>query len=566
LGKEIPFLNPGSDTITWDGKMWNINNNRVFEARFLRYLNEPEEDSEADVEYNAILKQILDLLAPARVGPNSLDQAFQLLPQASAYERDALICDSIAAQVHSAWQALRSRDRLAAANRSLETERKRLEWNSQMAASTSRLTDSTPPRDRNAAREWRRDQQLQRDTKMQPLVTRLGEVNALLQANKLKQEVSQLQAKLEFQALLVHLFIQRRFQHVLIGTRFYRAVFQDGEGQLQVGEDAKSLFARTSGMPPTVSTMDAMASEIIRDVGEGIKAFLFLLEQDELENATKRLAETYIVGEYLPEIRTLPREKKRRAQAFVQRSNQLISAIEVRDYTLAEKLVGELEETAKDFDSSKPLAAIETAKTVAAMHLAKARNAAVSGDRDTLEEELKAATELWPRNPALAEVAGLIFSQSDVQQRALVDFDQLLSQKNYRQIYDDRARFIAASALDEERAQELQQVLERITMVEGAIMRAQEIERRGDPIGAWESAERAYLDFPDDTKLNMIRADLTTKAAEFVRSLRTAESHEERGQLGSSLAWYLQAQQTYPPSDFAREGIDRIVPQIFPEN
>jgi hypothetical protein len=565
LGGDLPFFDPGSETIMWDGRMWNINNNRLFQARFERYLNEPEETSETDLAYNAIIRRLLELLAPGQVGPNSLDEAFRLLPQAAAFERDALICDALANQVQSSWQALQARDRLAAANRSLEEERRRIEWNSRMTAQESPLSN-TPPRSEAAAREWRRDRQLVRDLKMQPYVTRLTEVNALLKANELKQEVSQLQAKLEFQALLIHLFMQRRFQHVLIGTRFYRNIFADGDGQLQVGEDARNLFSRTSGMPPTVGTMDALASEIIRDVSEGVKAFTFLLENDEMESATKRLAETFIVGEYLPEIRTLPREQKRQALGFVRASNQLISALEVRDYTLAEKLVNELAETARDFDPSKPLAAIETAKTVAAMHLAKAKNAAVSGDQATVEEELRTATEIWPRNPALAEVAGLIFDRADVQQRALVDFDQLLSQRNYRQIFDDRARFIAATAVYPERAEELERILEQMTLVEGAILRAQEIDRRGDSIGAWESVERAYHDFPEDSKLNQVRADLTTKAAAFVSQLRTAEAHEERGQLGSSLAWYLQAQQNYPPSDFARDGISRIIPQIFPDD
>ena len=34
------------------------------------------------------------------------------------------------------------------------------------------------------------------------------------------------------------------------------------------------------------------------------------------------------------------------------------------------------------------------------MQLAKARNAALSGDKATLEKELTAATELWPLQPA----------------------------------------------------------------------------------------------------------------------------------------------------------------------
>jgi len=243
----------------------------------------------------------------------------------------------------------------------------------------------------------------------------------------------------------------------------------------------------------------------------------------------------------------------------------LISNIEMRDYTKAEQLVNELSEMANDFDPSKPLAVIQTARTASAMHLAKAKNAAVSGDAETANAEMLAAGEIWPRNPALAEVSELIFSQSDVQQRALVDFDQLLSQRNYRQIYDDRVRLIAATSTDPDKARQLQEVLEEMAMIEGAILRAQEIEKRGDYVGAWESVERAYQQFPNDNKLNSVRADLTTKAADFVRALRTAEEMEERGQAGSSLAWFLRAQSQYPPSDFAREGIHRVVSVIMPD-
>ena len=182
------------------------------------------------------------------------------------------------------------------------------------------------------------------------------------------------------------------------------------------------MFDTTTGMPPTVSVLDSLAREAMRDAREGVEAYKFLLGKNELESATKRLGEAFAVGEYLPELRTLPRDDKRQALAFTQKSNQLLSALEVKDYTLAAKLVHDLETTAKDFDNSKPMAAIETAKTVAAMHLAKARNAAVSNDRATLETELKEATEIWPRNPALSELSTAIFSQADVQQQGADGF------------------------------------------------------------------------------------------------------------------------------------------------
>ncbi len=564
LGKDAPVFDPGSEVIQWDGRTWNINNNRIFEARFEKFLNAPEATTESDRDYNKILQEILDKLAPGRVTPKSIDEAFQLLPQASAFEIDSRLCDAIANQVYAAWLSNRSNDRLLAANDSLEKERKRLEWNAKITASATNIGGPTS-RDGAGAEEWKKQQQLKRDMEMQPLVTRLAEVNALLKANQVKKEVAELQVKIEFQALIVQHFLQRRFQHVVIATRFYRSVFSDGDSLLRVGDDAKSFFSKTTGMPPTVGTLDSLANEAMRDVREGIQAFKFLLEKDELESATKRLAETFIIGEYMPDVRTLPRVDKRKALAFVQKSNQLISAIEVKDYALAEKLVKDLEKTAKDFDNSKPMAAIETARTVAAMHIAKAKNAAVSGDKQTLETELKAATEIWPRNPALAEVGGMIFSQADVQQRALVDFDQLLSQRNYRQIFDDKMRFIAATAMYPEKQEQLRKVLDDMAIIESAIIRAEEVEKRGDFAGAWESAERAFQQFPDDNKLNQVRANLTTKSADFVRALKQAEDLENKEQPGSALAWYLKAQKAYPASEFAREGIERITGQILPD-
>ncbi len=566
LGKDIPFIDPGGEIATWDGKSWNINNNRVFEARFEKFLSAPAQTTESDAEYQAIVDKIMDRLSPGKVTPQSMDEAFNLLAKASQFPDDANLCDSIAFQVYAAWLARNNNERMMNANKSLETERKRLEWNAKMAAEGSLLqSGGGSSKKEGFAAEWQKQQQTKRDMEMQPILTRLAEINALLKANQLKKEVAELQVKIEFQALIVQHFLQRRYQHAVIGTRFYRSVFSDGDSQLRVGEDAKSLFSKTTGMPPTLGTIDSLANEIMRDVNEGVQSFKYLLEKGEMESASKRLAETFLIGEYLPSVRTLDRDDKRKALAFVKKGNQLISAIQVKDYTLAEKLVLELNESAKDIDTSKATAAIETARQVSAMHIAKARNAAVSGDKDTLETELRAAMEIWPRNPDLKTVAGTIFNQGDVQARALVDFDQLLSQKNYRQIFDDQMRFIAATAMYPEKQEQLRKVLTDMQTIEKAIIQAQEIEKRGDYAGAWESAETAFRTFPDDNKLNQIRADLTTKAADFVRAIRQAEILEEKKQAGSSLAWYLKAQKEYKTSEFAKQGISRLTKEILPD-
>ncbi len=563
LGKDAPFFDPGSEVLSWDGKHWNINNNRLFSARFEKYLNAEAETGADAAKYRQIIATVLARLSPYQISPASLDEAFRLLPQASNFEIDANLSDALASSVYSVWQARREDGRLLQANTALANEERGVRWNARVATQSA---GTDVPVGKTEQAQYAKDAGTRKTIEVQPYIQRMAEIQALTKANLAKRELSELQTKIEFQALVVQFFIQRRFQHVLMGTMFYRAVFGDGDTTLKLNGEAKKMFDTTTGMPPTVSVLDSLAKEAMRDAREGVESYKFLLGKNELESATKRLAEAFVVGEFMPELRTLSRDDKRQALLFTQKSNQLISALEVKDYTLAEKIVKQLETTAQDFDNSKPMAAIETARTVAAMHLAKARNAAVSNDRVTLETELKEATEIWPRNPALADLSTSIFSQSDVQSKALLDFDQLRSQHNYRQIYDDRMRYIAATAMSPERQTQLKEVLGDMQNVEEAILKSQEIAKHGDYAGAWETVEQVFKKYPDDNKLNQVRATMTTEAADFVRTLRTAEQLEDKGQVGSSLAWYLKAQKIYPPSEYASEAVTRLVKQVLPES
>ena len=640
LGRDVPVMDPGSDTSTFDGKLWNMNNNRLFRSRFEKYLNAPEETSASDQEYEKTINEILTLLSPGKVTSANIDAAWKLLPKASEYRSDANLCNSMADVVYSVWLAKNEVARLDMANRTLQREKSALEWNYRMnigPGSKSMTQIGTNPTTSSSILSP------EDEARVEPIKEALSDVRATMVNNKLKKEASIVQAKIDFQTMIIQYFAQRRFRHVLIGTRFYRALFGDGDnrisamdqiasslpvdkdaGQVKVkakldpkvsgkggsgayvgaGTGTDSNNRRSSGagadtsasggafsaegmqfgvenlgveslisagasglkalgkMINSLGQLDALANEAIRDVDEGVEAYKFLLEKNELKSATERLFETFMMGEYMPSVRKLSRDEKRRALEFTKKTNELLAALEVNDLTRAQDIIHELSQSARDFDTSKPLAVVETAKTVSAMHLAKAKAAAASGDKNTLETELRAATEIWPRNPALAEVSGAIFSQTDVQQQALNDFDRLIAQKNYRQIFDDKVRYIAATAMFPERQEKLKGVLDRVQGAEAALMRSQELAKRGDAAGAWESVERGFPDYPDDPKLNQARADYTTQAAEFVKSVRTAQEMERKRQIGSSLAWYLRALQDYPNSEIARDGIDRISADI----
>jgi len=641
LGRDVPVVDPGSDNSTFDGKLWNLNNNRLFRSRFEKYLNAPAETSEADQQYEKVMNEILALLSPGKVNTENLDAAWKLLPKASEYRSDANLCNAMADVVYSVWLAKNEVARLEMANRTLQKEKSSLEWNYRMnigpSAKTITQTGTNPPTQSSILSP-------EDEARVEPIKEALSDVRSTMANNKLKKEASIVQAKIDFQTMIIQYFAQRRFRHVLIGTRFYRSLFGDGDnritaldqissslpvdkdaGQVKVkakldpkvsgkggsgayvgagsetttdgnrkytgaGADTSSsggafsaegmqfgvenlgveslISAGASGLKAlgkminSLGQLDSLANEAIRDVDEGVEAYKFLLEKNELKSATERLFETFMMGEYLPSVRKLSRDEKRRALEFTRKTNELLAALEVNDLSRAEELIHELSQTARDFDTSKPLAVVETAKTVSAMHLAKAKAAAASGDKNTLETELRAATEIWPRNPALAEVSSAIFSQTDIQQQSLNDFDRLLAQKNFRQIFDDKVRYIAATAMFPDRQEKLKSVLDRVQSAEAALMRSLELSKRGDPAGAWETVERGFSDYPDDPKLNQARADYTTQAAEFVRSIRTAQEMERKRQVGSSLAWYLRAYQDYPNSEIAREGIDRITADI----
>ena len=137
LGKDVPAFDPGSDLLTWDGKSWNINNNRIFLARFEKYLNAPEETSIEDRQYQAIIAEVLKRLEPGNATRENTDYAFKLLLKGSNYDIDARLCDALADSVYTVWQAQRQQQRLAMANDTMQFEAMQLEAQSRLGGTVT---------------------------------------------------------------------------------------------------------------------------------------------------------------------------------------------------------------------------------------------------------------------------------------------------------------------------------------------------------------------------------------------------------------------------------------------
>lgn len=566
LGNDAPYFDPTTDVFSFDGKSFNVNDNRVFRARFEKYLNSAEASSADDIAYRNAIRGILDTLAPHNREAGKFNKALAQLQLTSQFPADARLCESLVNAIYRVHMAQQNVGQLKALNEELDRQRKRLDWNFDTwgkgeAGNRERKLSDDPNEQDQPATDPANAGHLQR------YVQRIAEVEAERLANRGKMQISEVEAKLEFQALIVQFFMQRRFEHVVMGARFYTGFFKDGAGRLDFkeGSEVEQSFSKTIGFNPTITTLDAFANEAIRDVNQQVESFTYLVEAGEIDGAMRQLQQAFVTGEHLPAVQAVPRTEKRKVLGYAQNSFQLISAIEVRDYTLAEQLVNEMKTQASDFDYSKPTAAIGAAKLSSNMRIRAAKNAALKGEEEKYEENIQAAAQIWPTNPQLLEQFNLIADSADVQQQAKLEFDRLLGTQSYRQIFDNKARFIAATVDDAERQEALNQIVGNIQEIETVMKQADTLKKAGNDHAAWEIVEKTFQKFPDDVALSAKRSDLATDVAPFVKALKNAENQENRKQHGSSLAWFLSARQIYPQSELAGDGIQRIVNNILPE-
>jgi hypothetical protein len=644
--------------------MWN---NPAFAVQFEKYLSAPAETSEDYKVYRERMSKIMELLAPGSASKANQDEAFNLLTKASEFESDANICTTIHDAVYAAANVRVLVKNLTEANQDYEKQLKASQYNQLHSALSLTLPALAPSK--NDIGVYNNQQKELQTAIMDPSKAEVASLKQTIQRNHTQITTAEIQAKFQMQALILQLFVQRRYQHVIILNRFYRALFDDGDqsleqfnqmadkmgynkaaGQAKITADAAPKGAIASGSGnnggpgvgasagtgagagpggagggagasvgtgyynnagmdasalsgsginlgvenlsvesaqnalttamrgasrtfKSLSQIDSIANEIIRDVNEGVKVYKFLLEKEEMESAASQLAAVFTKGEYLPSVRLLSQNDKRKTLAYAQLCNRLVNAANSGNIDVLTEVVDKMKKMNPGFDDAEIHAKLEGVKTASSLLVAQAKVAAAKGDLQSVQTEITRAAALWPNNPELqnfsAEMSRVSEKASPMVQ-ALSDFDQLEGQGNYRRIFDEKEKYIAAVAADDSakktaRQAKLRAVLDRMQEIEASIMRAQEISRRGDQSGAWEGLEVTFQKYPDDPKLGQLRADLTTQTPDFVNDIRQAKEFESRKEYGSALAWYLRAQGRYPMSDLSKQGIQRVVHELVPD-
>lgn len=557
-------FDPANDTVidTKRGSVWNMGDNRAVDARFERYLNLDAAENKRQEEYLDNLNELLQLicpqnpytsgssLAPSRAG---LAKAYTLLRQLGVNELDHGVSTVVANAVDAAHAAEGDRRRLYDAVEKIEKEIERLQWNLGVTikSRSGRLGENTNTFDPEA----KTSKAAIAAQEASPYTRKLAQQQALQAAKYAQAEAKQILAKADFQALLVQLFTQRRFQHVMIACAFYRTVFGDGELEIKTDGKVKEVLTK-GGAPLTVSTLEGLTTEAILETRQGVNAVKNMLASKRLNSGEKRLNETYFIGEHLPEMQTFPVDLRIQVLAYRQARREVAKAVEVKDYSRAKDKNTALIEMAADYDPAPVQAVVSAAETESNFHLAKARNAATVGDKATMETEVRAAATIWPQNPALTEGAGKMMDQFDLQAKSLKELDELLAAGNLRAIEAKREIFTAAVAADEKRQEQLRAALNELLGIEKALERAREFDQRGSSAEAWVVVEAEARRHPSEPKLVAALSQYSSRAPEFVKHFTFARQAQD--QPVKAMHQYLAALQFNPTSEEAKDQIAKL--------
>ena len=574
LGQEIPMLDPAADTITVGGVPIPLGDNRLMRARFEKYLSQPPETDEAAQLYRETVNKILQTVSPFHPGGPDLYSAFTLLPAASTYPGDANLCSTLAEAVYMAMLAKRDVNGLNRLNDSIEKEKQKLivdgDWRLRHERESQLGQRETVGQGGGGnQRQTRRDATGSGAASLRHFeaLRRISEIEALKKANIARTEVQTLQTKAQYQVSMVQWFVQRRFEHVVMAARFYNQIWKDGDSTLQIDEnsDVSKLFSQSVGVSPTVTSLDALANEAIRDVEKYIDAFKLLLERDELHSASQRLMEAFALGEYLAPVATLPLEEKRRVTEYIRDLHELYGTVQARDYTRSKVLVASLKEKARDFPSSKIDSVIAASTLASDLAIEEAKAHLIGRDSDKAADRIRQAAEMWPTNPKLDEFRNLIGATSVIVV-ARNDFDRLLSERNYREIARRQYEFAPAIQGDTDREDAFRQIITNLTKIEAALGKAGEFSKMGQNYAAWEQLAELREEFPDDPNLGRELELLAPKVADFTIALDRGRQFENRmpKQTGSAIAWYLKARELHPQSKFAEDGVNRLLAEIIP--
>lgn len=565
-------VNSNDGTFSWKGRTFDIGTSRIFRARFERYLNQSERNIDDYEAYQNLLKEVLDLLSPRHLAggeamfTENVDKAYRKLYEASEYAQDGGTSRSLAHMIYNSWR-LRSEIR-----RDIETmteEERRIRFNEEVVLNKERAAQSKlESMARNTRQnELRAYSELGGNRPLHDYGAALEQER--LDKQKMEQEIAKSQlsfktqmAQFQFQSQIIYFMTQRRFEHALMASYFYRALFRGSAQHIQVGEEFMSKFLPRGDMVYTVESLEQIALEAIADTESSMDAIHTLMEAGDISTAMERLQESFFLGEYLGPVSTFPREYRQEVLQVYRLMREARELYELRDYDKLLEVTDQLHVLSRDSRYREVISFANNAKQMANLKLAEAKYLMQQNDFSAAQEALKQSAEIWPLNPEITKLTNTIFTQSDVSQTSVLRFDQAYQNQDYRSIFGNRHELGLGLANDPERSERLKEVMDKVGGVDLMLSQAKVLTGNGNHFGAWEMVLQAEELLPNDREVFSIKSRLISHTHEFSRTLETAKSFEERGNYVLSYTWYERAKTIYPASQIAILAQQRLIPLI----
>jgi len=584
-----------------------------------------EEEKEYAKLVNELLER-LDIFRIRSEGKKLLHEVLPILKAASRHPRDGGLCrqiyNAVGVDAQSKDSALSKEDRIKALKKEIDT----IKWNLSVTAKPSSM-DVKPSYNSTASSFEYEEAQREKRTRLAFMQNDLEDKYSELLATQNSIVSKTDDARLALQRMVIGNFINKRFDHVMIAASFYRLLYSDGAGEVKLQEriieeaanNAKKLRSATSFdkntttsetmgigtsglysnktttrnnsesgiasmlpsasealgavtaakikvaslIPDTMTEVEMISQEAIDQCNRYVSAVRGHIAQNELENAFERLQEAFAVGEQLASIRSFPREYRQQLWKYKKAVKEARAGLASKDLGKAKLAMDQLGQMTTDNPFSKEESEMGNIKIISAMHLAKAKEAATRGDRETMNKELEEAAKIWPQNPALAEASAKMLDQLNQQVQGKEDLKKLLEQRNFKYIMDEKAKFLAMASDDPALLEKLKKVLEQEGKALSWKSRVEELLKRNDPYGAWEEAEKGIIEHPESNDLMKLRSDAAVKCPEFVDKIEKARIATARQDPAAALSAYLVARQIYPQSALAREGIDNLSKQLL---
>ena len=140
FGVEIPLLDPASDTLSYNGGLFDVGNNAVVRARFEKYLQQNPDESKDARAYRAKMEELLDITQRNARSSSPVGGANMVLIGRGLYEMDSYPPDG--GQAGALASAMVSALQVQFANQKRDRENDKLQREiNQLVTDTNRLVN-----------------------------------------------------------------------------------------------------------------------------------------------------------------------------------------------------------------------------------------------------------------------------------------------------------------------------------------------------------------------------------------------------------------------------------------